>query len=92
MSRFVVSGTDTALDFQEPGTTSAAITAATGSPWLAAIQGVKSFLTPKPLNLPQVQDTAPISDSTPPGTVAAYLIMGTFVVGAAGLLFYLLKK
>lgn len=90
-NRFQITGLDTALDFQQPGTTSAALTAATGSPWAAALQGIGSFFKPKPLNIqPTVIDTT--DEGTPPATVAAYAIMILLVIGAGAGIFYLIKK
>lgn len=89
--RFTITGQDSALDFQQPGTTSAAMQLATGSPWGAILSGARNFFTPKPLNIqPQIVDTQ--SEGTPPATVAAYAIMVLLILGAGAGIFYLLKK
>lgn len=89
---FQITGIDNALDLQTPGTTSPAQPRRRGSGLLNFLGGLQGFLQPKPIEVPQIQDTAPISDSASPQTVAAYVALAVFVLGSAGLLFYILKK
>jgi hypothetical protein len=89
---FEITGLDTALDLQTPGTTSPAQPSRRGSGFLNLLGGLQGFLQPKPIQVPEIQDTAPISDSASPQTIAAYVVLAVFVLGSAGLLFYILKK
>lgn len=89
---FQITGIENALDLQTPGTTSPAQPSRRGSGLLNFLGGLQGFLQPKPIQVPEIQDTAPISDSASPQTVAAYVVLAVFVLGSAGLLFYILKK